>query len=107
MRLAAGDTLGAYRIAGLIGAGGMGEVYRARDTRLDRDVALKLLPDEFTNSAERLARFQREARTLASLNHPHIAQIYGLEELPDRVALAMELVEGENLAVQGGRGWIV
>jgi hypothetical protein len=104
MQLAAGDTLGPYRIAGLIGAGGMGEVYRARDTRLDRDVALKLLPEEFAKSAERLARFQREARTLASLNHPHIAQIYGLEEQPDRVALAMEFVEGEDLAQRLERG---
>jgi eukaryotic-like serine/threonine-protein kinase len=104
MQLAAGDTLGVYRIAGLIGAGGMGEVYRARDTRLDRDVALKLLPEEFAKSAERLARFQREARTLASLNHPHIAQIYGLEEQPHRVALAMEFVEGDDLARRLGRG---
>jgi serine/threonine protein kinase/Tol biopolymer transport system component len=104
MQLAAGDTLGVYRIAGLIGAGGMGEVYRARDTRLDRDVALKLLPEEFAKSAERLARFQREARTLASLNHPHIAQIYGLEEQPGRVALAMEFVEGEDLAQRLERG---
>jgi eukaryotic-like serine/threonine-protein kinase len=104
MQLAAGDTLGVYRIAGLIGAGGMGEVYRARDTRLDRDVALKLLPEEFAKSAERLARFQREARTLASLNHPHIAQIYGLEEQPTRVALAMEFVEGDDLAQRLARG---
>jgi serine/threonine protein kinase len=104
VQLAAGDTLGVYRIAGLIGAGGMGEVYRARDTRLDRDVALKLLPEEFAKSAERLARFQREARTLASLNHPHIAQIYGLEEQPSRVALAMEFVEGEDLAQRLERG---
>ena len=104
MQLAAGDALGVYRIAGLIGAGGMGEVYRARDTRLDRDVALKLLPEEFAKSAERLARFQREARTLASLNHPHIAQIYGLEEQPTRVALAMEFVEGDDLAQRLARG---
>src|SRR6516162_1822011 len=87
-----------------LAAGGMGEVYRARDTRLDRDVALKLLPEEFAKSAERLARFQREARTLASLNHPHIAQIYGLEEQPGRVALAMEFVEGEDLAQRLERG---
>src|SRR5215467_10998094 len=92
MPLYAGQRLGSYEIVGLIGAGGMGEVYRARDTRLKRDVALKILPDAFARDAGRMARFQREAEVLASLNHPNIAQIYGVE---DR-ALAMELVEGES-----------
>ena len=93
MSLAAGSRLGPYEILAPIGAGGMGEVYRARDTRLKREVALKVLPDSFASDRERMARFQREAEILASLNHPNIAQIYGVE---DR-ALAMELVEGENL----------
>jgi serine/threonine protein kinase len=91
MPLSIGDKLGHYEILAPIGAGGMGEVYRARDTKLKRDVALKVLPDSFANDPERMARFQREAEVLASLNHPHIAQIYGVEER----ALAMELVEGE------------
>jgi serine/threonine protein kinase len=91
MPLAAGDRLGHYEIVAPIGAGGMGEVYRARDTKLKRDVALKVLPDSFASDSERMARFQREAEVLASLNHPNIAQIYGVEER----ALAMELVEGE------------
>ena len=77
--LIAGTRLGPYEIVAPIGAGGMGEVYRARDTRLSRDVALKLLPDAFASDPERLARFAREAQTLASLNHPNIAHIYGLE----------------------------
>jgi eukaryotic-like serine/threonine-protein kinase len=96
MRLTPGTRIGAYEITGLVGAGGMGEVYRARDTRLGRDVALKVLPDSFSADPERLARFEREARTLATLNHPHIAQIYGLEDAPGRTgghrALVMELV---------------
>ena len=75
-----GTRLGPYQIESPIGAGGMGEVYRARDTKLDRDVALKILPDAFVDDAERLARFQREAKVLASLNHPNIAAIYGLQE---------------------------
>jgi len=93
MSLPAGQRFGPYQILALIGAGGMGEVYRARDTRLKRDVALKVLPDAFAKDPDRLARFQREAEVLASLNHPNIATIYGVE---DR-ALAMELVEGEML----------
>src|ERR1700726_4501159 len=93
MALAAGTRLGPYEILAPIGAGGMGEVYRARDTRLKRDVALKVLPDSFAGNPERMARFRREAEVLASLNHPNIAQIYGVE---DR-ALVMELVEGETL----------
>ena len=82
MPLAAGSRLGPYEISAILGAGGMGEVYRARDTRLKRDVALKILPASFAMDADRLARFQREAEVLASLNHPHIAAIYGLEEGP-------------------------
>jgi serine/threonine protein kinase len=93
MPLSIGDRLGAYEILAPIGAGGMGEVYRARDTKLNREVALKVLPDSFASDPERMARFQREAEVLAALNHPNIAQIYGIE---DR-ALVMELVEGENL----------
>ena len=93
MSLSAGTHLGQYEIVGPLGAGGMGEVYRARDKRLGRDVALKILPEAFASDPERLARFEREARTLASLNHPHIAQVYGLDEGHNR-ALVMELVEG-------------
>ncbi|MCI0447642.1 serine/threonine protein kinase, partial [bacterium] len=93
-----GAKLGSYQILTVIGAGGMGEVYRARDTRLNRDVALKSLPDVFAVNADRLARFTREAHMLASLNHPNIAQIYGLEESNGTRALVMELVEGEALA---------
>src|SRR6266852_5408689 len=80
MPLPPGARFGAYEITGLLGAGGMGEVYRARDSKLGRDIALKILPDQFANDPERVARFQREAQLLASLNHPHIAAIYGLEE---------------------------
>jgi serine/threonine protein kinase/Tol biopolymer transport system component len=100
MSLNAGDRLGAYEVIGPIGAGGMGEVYRARDTKLGRDVALKILPDAFANDPDRLARFQREAQVLAALNHPHIAQIYGFE---DR-ALALEFVDGPTLADRIAQG---
>jgi predicted Ser/Thr protein kinase len=93
MPLTAGDRLGSYEILAPIGAGGMGEVYRARDTKLKREVALKVLPDSFASDPERMARFHREAEVLASLNHPNIAQIYGVEER----ALVMELVAGETL----------
>src|SRR5271155_1770295 len=93
MPLPIGDKLGHYEILAPIGAGGMGEVYRARDTKLKRDVALKVLPDSCGRDPERMTRFQREAEVLASLNHPNIAAIYGVE---DR-ALIMELVEGQNL----------
>jgi eukaryotic-like serine/threonine-protein kinase len=82
----------------------MGEVYRARDTRLGRDVAIKVLPESFANDPERLGRFQREAQVLASLNHPHIAHIHGLEEANGVRALVMELVEGEDLAQRIARG---
>ena len=92
--MAVGDRLGPYQILAPLGAGGMGEVYRARDTKLDRDVAIKVLPDSVAQSAERLARLEREAKVLASLNHPNIAQIYGVEDL----SIVMELVEGETLA---------
>ena len=89
---------GAYRILSPLGAGGMGEVYRAHDSKLGRDVAIKILPSEFARDPERLARFRREARTLASLNHPNIAAIYGLvEESGDADCLVLELVEGETL----------
>src|SRR6185436_418499 len=84
----------------------MGEVYRARDTRLDRDVAIKVLPEAFAADAERVARFQREAKTLASLNHPNIGQIYGLEQAGDVHALVMELVAGEDLSQRITRGAI-
>jgi serine/threonine protein kinase len=87
-----------------IGEGGMGEVYRARDTKLNRDVALKILPEAFVTDADRLARFRREAQVLASLNHPNIAQIYGFEDSSTTHALAMELVEGDELTVRIARG---
>jgi eukaryotic-like serine/threonine-protein kinase len=93
-----GTKLGPYEIAGAIGAGGMGEVYRARDARLNRDVALKILPEIFAADPDRMARFEREARVLAALNHPHIAAIYGLEESGSTRALVMELLEGPTLA---------
>jgi eukaryotic-like serine/threonine-protein kinase len=98
MTLAAGTKLGSYEITDAIGAGGMGEVYRARDARLGRDVALKVLPEAFARDDERMARFQREAKVLASLNHPNIASIYGLEDSGATHALVMELVEGPTLA---------
>jgi serine/threonine protein kinase len=98
--LAGGTRIGPYEIVSSLGAGGMGEVYRAHDTQLGRDVALKILPDAFASDSERLARFEREARTLAALNHPHIAHLYGIEAR----ALVMELVEGEDLAQRIARG---
>jgi serine/threonine protein kinase len=98
MPLVAGTRLGPYEIVAPIGEGGMGEVYRARDTKLNRDVAIKVLPDLFANDSDRLARFQREAQVLASLNHPNIAHIHGLEDSDGVHALVMELVEGEDLA---------
>ena len=108
MPLVTGTRLGPYEILAAIGAGGMGEVYRARDTKLNRDVAIKVLPESFANDPERLARFQREAQVLASLNHPNIAHIYGLEESPAEAghhvrALVMELVEGDDLAAHRAR----
>ncbi|MBW2542319.1 MAG: serine/threonine protein kinase, partial [Deltaproteobacteria bacterium] len=97
-----GQTLAHYEIIALLGKGGMGEVYRARDTKLSRDVALKLLPREFALDNERVARFQREARTLASLSHPNIAQIYGLEQDGEHRFLVMELIEGDELGARLG-----
>ena len=104
MPLALGTTLGVYEVLAAIGAGGMGEVYKARDTKLDRDVALKILPDAFVNDPERLARFQREAKVLASLNHPNIAAIYGLEESGESPALVLEYVEGPTLQDRIAKG---
>ena len=104
MALAAGTRLGVYEILTPIGAGGMGEVYQARDTRLKRDVALKVLPDTFAQDTDRLARFQREAELLATLNHPNIAGIYGLEESNGVRALVLELVEGPTLADRIAKG---
>jgi serine/threonine-protein kinase len=98
MGLSAGMRLGPYEVAGLIGQGGMGEVYRARDSRLDRDVALKILPDLFADQPDRLLRFQREAKALAALNHRNIAQIHGVEESEGIRALVLEYVEGRTLA---------
>jgi len=98
MTLNEGMKVGPYEILAPLGAGGMGEVYRARDTKLNRDVALKVLPEVFARDAERMARFRREAQVLASLNHPNIATIHGLEESNGHCALVMELVEGPTLA---------
>ena len=105
-----GTKLGPYEVLNAIGAGGMGEVYRARDTRLNRDVALKVLPALFADDPERLARFTREAQTLAALSHRGIAGIYGVEESPGGAgkagtrALVMELVPGDDLSARIGRG---
>ncbi len=98
MSLSPGTRIGIYQIEAPLGAGGMGEVFRARDTKLGRQVAIKVLPDEFTSNRERLARFEREARLLATLNHPNIAAIYGFEESGAVKALVLELVEGQTLA---------
>src|SRR6202166_3982670 len=97
MALASGTRLGSYEGVAQIGAGGMGEVYKARDSKLGRDVAIKVLPEAFAHDADRLARFQREAKMLASLNHPNIATIYGLEQSNGTSYLVMELVSGETL----------
>jgi serine/threonine protein kinase len=99
MPLTAGDRLGPYEILAPIGAGGMGEVYRARDGKLGRDVALKVLPQAFAAAAERMARFRREAQVLAPLNHSGIVAIYGFEDSSQVHALVMELVEGPTLAI--------
>ncbi len=101
-----GATPAHYRVTAALGAGGMGEVYRATDTRLGREVAIKVLPAELTQSVERLRRFEREAQLLAALNHPNIAAIYGLEEADGKPFLALELVEGEDLAERLRRGAI-
>ncbi len=104
MALAAGTRLGSYEVHSLIGAGGMGEVYKARDTQLKRDVALKILPADLALEPERLARFDREAQALAALNHPHIAQVYGFAHEGDVRAIVMELVEGPTLAERIAHG---
>src|SRR5215467_14464180 len=104
MPLTAGSRLGQYEIVAALGAGGMGEVYRAHDTKLGRDVALKILPESFTHDPDRVARFRREAQVLASLNHPHIAQIHGLDEANGTQFLVLELVDGESLDKRIARG---
>jgi serine/threonine protein kinase/Tol biopolymer transport system component len=104
MSLAPGVRLGPYEIVGPLGAGGMGEVYRARDPRLKRDVAIKILPDAFARDHDRVTRFQREAELLATLNHPNIAAVYGLEQSPGSSAIVLELIEGETLAERLHRG---
>jgi Tol biopolymer transport system component len=105
MSIPTGSRLGSYEILAALGAGGMGEVYRARDTKLDRDVAIKILSQAFASDADRLARFEREAKMLAALNHPHIAQIYGLESIDaGGCALVLELVDGEDLSQRIARG---
>ena len=106
MSLAPGTRIGPYEVVSMVGAGGMGEVYRARDGKLGRDVALKVLPSAFASDPERIARLEREARTLATLNHPHIGGIYGFEESNGVRALALELVDGETLADRIARGAI-
>src|SRR5712692_9776318 len=97
MALTNGTKLGSYEVVAQIGAGGMGEVYQAHDTKLGRDVAIKVLPEVFAHDPQRLSRFQREAKLLASLNHPNIATIHGLEESNGTHYLVMELVPGETL----------
>ena len=104
MALTTGTRIGVYEVTGLLGAGGMGEVYQARDTKLDRDVALKVLPEGFASDPERLARFEREAKVLASLNHPNIGGIHGLEESEGTRALVLELIEGPTLADRIAQG---
>src|SRR6516162_1019654 len=104
MPLIAGARLGGYEILSLIGHGGMGEVYRARDTRLSRDVAIKVLPSEVAADHDRLARFEREAQVLALLNHPNIANIYGVDDSSGTPALVMELVDGPTLADRIAKG---
>src|SRR2546426_9409451 len=98
MSLSPNTTIAQYTIVSKFGEGGMGKVYRARDTKLGRDVAIKILPTAFTSDSDRLARFEREARMLAALNHPNIGAIYGLEDAEGAPALVLELVEGETLS---------
>src|SRR5215212_4748235 len=104
MALERGTRLGVYEVVELIGAGGMGEVYRAHDAELHRDVAIKILPAEVSTDADRIARFQRESQVLASLNHPNIAHIYGVERVGDTRALVLEFVDGPTLADQIAHG---
>src|SRR5258708_2055976 len=100
MPLPAETRFGPYQIIGLLGTGGMGEVYRARDTKLGRDVALKILPSAFTTDPERLARFRREAQVLASLNHPHIGAIYGLDEADGQQCLVLAPLDADRLHIR-------
>src|SRR6266545_3821564 len=104
MSVDVGTRLGSLEITALLGKGGMGEVYRARDTKLKREVAIKFLPEEFAQDADRVSRFQREAEVLASLNHPNIGAIYDLQEANGSRFLVLELVEGETLAERIKRG---
>src|SRR5215831_9609357 len=104
MSLQIGQQLGFYEITALLGKGGMGEVYRAKDNKLKRDVAVKILPEEFSRDFDRAGRFQREAELLAALNHPNIAAIYDVAELDNTRFLVLELVEGETLAERIARG---
>src|SRR5688572_1512404 len=104
MRLAHGSRLGSYELGSILGVGGMGEVYRAIDTKLGREVAIKVLPAAFSQDPQRIARFQREAQVLASLNHPHIGAIYGLEDASGTRFLVLELVDGETLDTRIKRG---
>jgi len=106
LALTPGTRIGVYEVTAQIGVGGMGEVYRATDSNLKRSVAIKVLPASVAADADRLARFQREAEVLASLNHPNIAAIYGLEKTPDFTALVMELVEGDDLSQRIAKGAI-
>ena len=102
MALSPGTRLGPYEVTAQIGVGGMGEIYQSTDTTLNRQVAIKVLPESLASDAERIARFEREAKTLASLNHTNIAQIYGFEKSSGVHALVMELVEGPTLAERPG-----
>src|SRR6266699_2117780 len=104
MTVQPGTRLGVYEVLAQIGAGGMGEVYRARDSRLKRDVAIKVLPEAFSQDPDRLARFEREAELLATLNHPGIAAVYGLEKADGVTGIVLELVDGETLADVIARG---
>src|SRR5262245_31378961 len=104
MALPPGTCVGPYEVVAKLGEGGMGEVYRAHDARLKRDVALKILPAAVAQDRDRVARFEREAELLAALNHPNIAGIYGIEQANGSLALVMELVEGEDLAARIARG---
>src|SRR5262245_48302270 len=104
MTLTSGLRVGPYEIVSPLGVGGMGEVYRARDTKLQREVAIKVLPEHLASDRDRLARFEREAQVLASLNHPHIAQIYGFEQSDHTQALVLELVDGDTLAERIAKG---
>src|SRR5215472_9297297 len=106
MSILAGTQLGSYEITGLLGKGGFGEVYRAKDRKLKRDVAIKILPDHFSAERDRVSRLQREAEVLASLNHPNIAQVYGLEDWTAPCCIVMEFVDGETLEERLKRGRI-